>query len=109
MNNRDIINKQIEYIEKILRYTKDADVKSFNENTMMLEACVFDLGQIGELVTKLDDDFKSAHQEVPWTKLTGLRHRIIHDYEGIIILLIWDIIENDLPGLREQLTEIIRG
>ena len=50
---------------------------------MLVEACVFNLSQIGELVRHLDRDFIEQHSDVPWAQMRGLRNRIIHDYEGV--------------------------
>jgi len=66
MKNRKIIQKTINCIDSILKYTKDVDYAEFRNNSMMAEACVFNLRQIGELVNKLDKEYLSKHNEVPW-------------------------------------------
>jgi len=106
MRNDVIVAKLIEYIDKILGYTGSVDMKTFSENSMMLEACVFCLSQMGELAKVLDDDFKARHPGIPWVSVASLRNKIVHDYEGVKVLLIWDIIENDLPELKLQLESI---
>jgi uncharacterized protein with HEPN domain len=102
MRNNIIVSKLIEYIDKVFGYTKDTNMRTFSENTMMLEACVFCLSQMGELVTNMDDEFKKEYSKIPWSNIASLRNRIVHDYEGVNVLLIWDIIENDLPDLKSQ-------
>ena len=56
MKNQKIIQKIINYIDSILKYTNDVDYTKFRNNSMMVEACVFNLSQIGELVNKLDKE-----------------------------------------------------
>jgi len=107
MRNNLILEKQLKYIERIQTYVSGLDVKQFSENTMLHEACVFCISQIGELVGDLDDDFKEKYSEIPWAQIAGLRHHIVHDYEGIILERIWDTIENSLPVFKEQITKII--
>ena len=68
---------------------------------------MFNLSQLGELVTKLDADFVEKHPEVLWRQMRGLRNRIVHDYEGVNLILVWEIITNDLPDLLKQLREIV--
>ncbi|MCL2220414.1 MAG: DUF86 domain-containing protein [Chitinispirillia bacterium] len=63
--------------------------------------------QIGELTNLLDDNFMDTHSNIPWHKLRGLRNRIVHDYDGVDQLLIWDIISEDLADLILQLGKII--
>jgi len=103
MKNEVIITKLIGYIDKIQQYVGAANITEFRSNTMLLEACVFCLSQMGELVQRLDDDYKTAHHEIPWSKISGMRHRIVHDYDGIVIEIIWDTITTDLPTLKNQL------
>ena len=47
-----------------------------------------------------------THSEIPWRAMYGLRNRIVHDYEGINLMLVWDVISEDLPELREQLLNL---
>lgn len=106
MKNQKIIRKIINYIESILKYTNNVDYEGFRNNSMMVEACVFNLSQIGELVNKLDKEYISKYSEIPWFKMRGLRNRIVHDYEGVNLNLIWEIIDMDIKILREQLLEL---
>ena len=69
MKNQTIIQKIINYIDSILKYINDVDYAEFRNNSMMVEACVFNLSQIGELVNKLDKDYLSKHHEIPWFKI----------------------------------------
>ena len=73
---------------------------------MLVEACVFNLSQIGELVRHLDNEFIELHSELPWAQIRGLRNRIIHDYEGVNLNLVWEIISYDIPRLIINLKEI---
>ncbi|MDD6483907.1 MAG: DUF86 domain-containing protein [Clostridiales bacterium] len=106
MKHKIIVEKIIKYTDKIIDYTKNCTYESFSENTILVDACVFNLSQIGELANKIDDDFASANSHIPWRVLYGLRNRIVHDYEGVNLILIWDIIKNDLSELREQLQNL---
>ncbi len=106
MKNQKIILKIINYIDTILEYTNDVDYTGFRNNSMMVEACVFNLSQIGELVNKLDKQYIMENPEMPWFKMRGLRNRIVHDYEGVNLNLIWEIIGMDIKILREQLLKL---
>ncbi len=107
MKNQKIIQRMISCIDSIFDYTQNIEYAEFKRNDMMVEACVFNLSQIGELVNKLEKTFLTRHQDIPWFKVRGLRNRIVHDYEGVNLILIWEIIENDLSSLKEQLLELL--
>ena len=107
MKDRIIIEKIIKYAEKILRYCEDiSDAGVFSSNSMLVESCVFNLSQIGELANKLDDSFTDSRPDILWRALYGLRNRIVHDYEGVNIQLVWAIIREDLPELIVKLREL---
>lgn len=57
MKDKQIVEKILKYTSKVLDYTKDTEYDDFIRNSMLVEACVFNLSQIGELVNKLDKDF----------------------------------------------------
>ena len=58
---------------------------------------------MGELANRVDDEFAEAHSDIPWRYIYGLRNRIVHDYEGVNLQLIWEIIVGDLKDLRQVL------
>ena len=106
MRNNIIITKMLGYIEKILSYCEGINYESFVSNSLLTEACVFNLSQLGELTTKLDSEFTAKYPDIPWNQMRGLRNKIVHDYEGVNLVLVWEIISSDLADLREQLKRI---
>lgn len=108
MRDKDyiLIENILKCISKISEYTKQVSYEEFSKNTMLVEACVFNLSQIGEYANKVSTEFQKEHSDIPWRMMYGLRNRIVHDYEGVKLVLIWDIISNDLAGLQEQLKQI---
>ncbi len=106
MKNDVIISKILGYVEKILKYSANMSYEDFVENEIVVEACVFNFSQIGELANKLDNEYKQSHGNIAWNQIYGLRNRIVHDYEGVNLKLVWEIIECDLPELRDNLKEL---
>ena len=106
MRNEVIVQKLLGYTNKILGYCQDLNYEEFCENSMVVEACVFNLSQMGELANKADRAYTADYPEIPWRYLYGLRNRIVHDYEGVNLKLIWEIISDDLKPLRKALEEI---
>ena len=48
-----------------------------------------------------------AHPQIPWREMYGLRNRIVHDYEGVNLQLVWEIISEDIPELRDELEKLV--
>ncbi|RJQ45921.1 MAG: DUF86 domain-containing protein [Gaiellales bacterium] len=96
----------LESAEKIERYTRDIDQRSFKEDEKTVDAVVRNLEVIGEAANRLPDQFKHENMSIDWSGIIGLRHRIVHDYFGIDIEIVWRIIQHDLPALKQNLAAI---
>ena len=109
MKNKEYMSlkKMIEYIDKALRYTKGCDFNSFCNNEEKVDATIFAISQIGELVKNINQETMEKYSNIEWGVIKGLRNRIVHDYEGIKLNLIWDIVTNDIIELKENLKRII--
>ncbi len=103
-----LVEKILKYISKLIDYTKDTEYEAFISNSILVEACVFNLSQIGELANKLDKEFEENNPSIPWRVMYGLRNKIVHDYEGVNLVLIWDIVKEDLPELNTQLKDLYK-
>jgi uncharacterized protein with HEPN domain len=66
---------------------------------MVLEACLYNIQVIGEAVSKLPDDIKKSEPGVPWTLIKGMRNRLIHEYFGTDVEIVWKVIKNELPEM----------
>ena len=109
MKNKEYytITKMIEYINKTLKYTEKCDFKSFCANEEKVDATVFALSQIGELVKNISKETMQQYANIEWIVIKNLRNKIVHDYEGINLNLIWDIIQNDVTELKINLQKIL--
>lgn len=65
------------------------------------------LYNIGEHVYYLSDKYKEMHSEIPWLMISGLRHRLVHDYDGTNWNIIADVVFQELPVLIEKLEKLM--
>lgn len=65
------------------------------------------LYNIGEHVYYLSDEYKEAHSEIPWSMISGLRHRLVHDYDGTNWNIIVEVVFEELPVLIEELQKLM--
>lgn len=93
-------------IERRERFTKGFDYEIFLKDEKTIDAVVRNLEIIGEAASRLPNEFKEKYSNIEWAEIVGLRHRIVHDYFGIDLEIIWQIIKNDLLVLKNRIQSI---
>lgn len=96
----------IECIDAIAGYIADLDRDAFSLDGLAQDAVQRRLGIIGEAAKNLPPDFRSAYPDVPWRRMAGMRDKLIHDYFGVDIALVWEVSTSLLPTLKSRLEEI---
>jgi len=92
-------------LDRIGKYTMRGR-NQFFEDTMAQDAVIRNLQTLAEACQKISEALKSNHQEVDWKGIYGLRNVLVHDYLGIDLEQIWDIIEKDLPQLKKAISKM---
>lgn len=96
----------LDAIENIEEYLSGASYEDFSKHQMAIDAVTRNLEIMGEAANRLPDEFRESHSDVEWYKIVGLRHRIVHEYFGVDLEIIWQIPRKDLPQLRRSLSRI---
>ena len=102
-----LVQDMLEAARKIELYIAGLDRASFLRDGKTIDAVVRNLEVLGEAARQLPGDFTSRHCNVPWNEIAGLRNRIVHDYFGLDLEIIWQIIQNDLPPLKGRLEKLV--
>lgn len=97
----------LESCDRILEYTKGLSFEDFKKNYLVVDAVVRNFTIIGEAAGRIPTEFKIKHEEIDWDRIRGFRNRIVHDYFGIDYQIVWIIIENNIPELRDSVKRII--
>jgi len=99
--------KLIEHIfaatEAIEKFTKGKSKEDFIKEEMLSSAVIKKFEIIGEACSRLSEDFRTTHTNIPWKEIIGMRNILIHDYFGTDLEGVWNSIEEDLPKLKERL------
>ena len=101
----------LEGAEKIMLYSRSyltpLDLFSANDQKEF-NACLNLLSQIGEQSNKLSQTIIEKHPETDWVQIKGMRNRIVHDYTGIDLYIVFEIIKRNIPELKIAIGDIIR-
>lgn len=81
---------------------------TFMHSTLIQDAVLRNLQTLGQSAGRLSDTLRDGHPEVNWRGIIGLRNILVHDYLGISLVRIWEIVEHDLPDLRRKVEALIQ-
>jgi uncharacterized protein with HEPN domain len=99
----------LEAIAKIERYIDGVNKEEFFDDEKCIDAVIRNLEIIGEATRQLPQPFTSQHPEIEWKKIIGLRNRIVHEYFGIDLELIWQITQADLLPLKNNIQKMLKS
>ena len=77
-----------------------SDHDAFVNDRMRQDATLRKLEVIGQAVKNLSEDTKSRQPEIPWKQIAGMRDKVIHDYFGVNLEIVWAVVHQELPKLR---------
>ena len=97
----------LEAVGRIQRYVGAATLAEFLTKTETQDAVVRNLEVIGEAVKNLSSDFRQEHEDIDWTRIAGLRDRLIHQYFSVDWDILWNIIQGRLPLLKLQIAKLL--
>jgi uncharacterized protein with HEPN domain len=81
--------------------------EQYRRDRKLQKALCMSLEIIGEAARAVSAEFKAKHPGVPWTEMTGLRHRIVHEYFRLDLDVIWEIVRADVPALAATMKPLI--
>lgn len=93
----------LEAAHAALSFAKGRSRESLTVDRMLLRSLERAVEIVGEAAGKVSSEFQSAHREIPWADMIGMRNRLIHAYFDTNPLIVWATVLSDLPTLIAQL------
>jgi len=93
----------------VLHHVDECSFERFAADAILSRASLHSLMIIGEASNRIPADVQMRHPQVPWRDLAALRNRIVHDYPGVDLTLVWSLIQNRLKELRDQVASVIEA
>jgi len=98
----------LDEIEYLLKESKDLNKGDFIQNQTLMRAFVRSIEIIGEASKKIPEDIKKIYTDIEWKAIAGMRDRLIHDYFGVDYDIVWDVVTNKIPILKQKIERIIK-
>lgn len=93
-------------VERILEYSNGLNYEMLINDNKTYDAILRNIEIIGEAVKNIPEEIKNKNNYIEWKKIAGLRDVVIHDYFGLNNELIWDVIKNKIPELKQDLDKL---
>lgn len=105
-NDLAYIENILDCIRKINEFSNGLSLSDFKTNEMVQDAIIRNIEIIGEASKKISKETKQIHHKIPWKEIAGMRDKLIHDYLGVDVIVVWKTIREDIPVLDELIREI---
>lgn len=105
----DYIQDVLDSIKEIEEFVSDEKYEIFVKDRKTINAVIRSLEVIGEAVKNLPKDIKVRYPNIPWSKMSGMRDKIIHEYFGVDLEIVWQTIKQDLPKVRPLIEKVLKN
>jgi uncharacterized protein with HEPN domain len=99
----------LDAVDRLQRYLEDVSRDVFEEDEVLQDAVIRQLEILGEAASRVTPEFRSSVPRIPWPKIIGTRHRLIHGYLSVDLGVVWHTATHHIPRLRSDLMTAIGG
>ena len=107
-SDRVLLSDMLEAARRIAAYTKNVTYRKFSADLKTQDAVVRNLEIIGEAGKGLSPALRKCHGDIPWKSIIGMRDRLIHDYSGVNIDIVWQVATVDLSVFAARLESLLK-
>ena len=107
VEDRVRLRHMLDAAQEVQQFTAGKTRQDLAEDVLLLRAVSMSIGILGEAASRVSEDYKSAHPDIEWGAIVGMRNFIIHAYFKIDLAIIWDTITENIPPLLEKLEALL--
>ena len=96
----------LECIKKINAFCRGVDQVRFESDVLLQDAVIRNIEVIGEAAKKVSENFKEKTNQIPWRDMAAMRDKLIHDYLGVDVEIVWKTVAIDIPVLEKLLKDL---
>ena len=108
-SDREFLQDIQEAVRRIAEYISGMTYEDFLKDSKTQDAVIRNLEIIGEATKNLSREIRAAHPDIPWRAMAGVRDRLIHDYFGVNLDIVWQIVTVELPEVTARIAAVLES
>lgn len=105
----DYLRDMLENAQLAIRFIQGMDYETFSRDNKTVYAVIRAVEVIGEAAANVPDEIRSKYPSLPWRDIRGMRNKLVHQYFGINMEVVWQTIQEDLPMITGELENILKN
>ncbi len=106
---QDYLGDILDAMDKAENFTGSMNLQAFKNDDKTVFAVIRSLEIIGEAAKKVPAHLRRRFPDIPWKSLAGMRDKLIHDYVGVSLEVVWRTVKEDIPAVRPRLNEMLEA
>ncbi len=103
---RDYLEDIMAAIDESAEFTRDISFEVFTRDRKTVNAVVRSLEVLGEAAKRIPNELRAKAPDVPWKYMAAMRDKLIHEYFGVDLSIVWTVIKVELPALRPKIEQL---
>jgi len=104
----DYVRDILEEIQLVIQFSQDITFDDFLSDRKTQRAIEKCLGNMGEASKRIPESIRKKYPEIPFKQMSQMREIVVHDYDGINYMIVWETVTKELPPLEERVEELLR-
>jgi len=105
----DYVQDILDSINDIENFIKGMNFNDFKNDRKTINAVIRSIEVIGEASKKIPKSIRERHTDIPWKKIAGMRDKLIHEYFGIDLEILWKVAKEEIKKLEPGIKQILSG
>ena len=107
LRDKEYLTDILESCKLIISHTSNISKDEFLDDVKCQDAVIRRFEILGEAARRISDDMKAKYPEIPWFEMTGMRNAMIHEYDDVDMVIVWETVKSDIPALVTAIEKII--
>jgi uncharacterized protein with HEPN domain len=104
----DYIKDILISIQDVEEFTTGITFEDFLKDKKTIKAVIRSLEVLGEASKKIPDEIRNRYPRIPWKRMAGMRDKLIHEYFGVDLEIVWNVAKKELPPVKSSIEELVR-